>query len=136
MNTEKYHVDISSTRKFWEENDWQCDCVYCQNYRKAFPVCFPETVKILESLGLEYDHALEIMDLYWNDAGDKRRYSSYYPVQGTLLEDGYILCETDVVIRFFQPDSPKLSCPKTRMEPPWFMVELAVQLPWVLEEQP
>jgi len=129
-----YHADMEGTRRYWAENDWQCDCCYCENYRRAFPSAFPEGVEALERLGLSFDHALEICECGWNDERTARIYQAYYPVKGTLTEDT-VLLDGKGSITLFRRDSPDLHCPGSTMKPPYFVAEVQIQLPWVLEDQ-
>jgi len=130
----RYSADIGATRQYWAENDWQCDCCYCENYRKAFAGAFPAGVQALEGLGLRYEHALEICECGWNDCQTARIYQAYYPVKGILTED-HVLLEGEGRIALYRADSPDLRCPSPRMKPPYFVAEVQIQLPWVLEDE-
>jgi len=129
-----YHADKEATKLWWAENSWQCDCCYCENYRQAFPDAFPEGIETLERLGLSYDHALEICECGWNDERTARIYQAYYPVKGSITEDT-VLLEGKGIITLFRSDSPDLHCPKPAMTPPYFVLEVQTELPWVLEKQ-
>ena len=126
-----YQADPAATRAYYKANPEQCDCLYCENYRRAFPVHFPEIVKFLDNLGLSCGHALEIMECGWNEAKDLRLYYAYYPVQGRLEEDTVFYLEGVTLHR-----AESACCPRPTMAPPYFIVEVCVQLPWVLEETP
>ena len=130
-----YFADAEATRRWWEAHDWLCDCCYCENYRRAFPVAFPKGVAFLEGMGLAFDHALEICECGWNDERTARVYQAYYPVKGELTKDIVVLRETGK-ISLYRADSPHLHCPGVSMLPPYFVVEVQVELPWVLNEEP
>ena len=129
-----YYADQEATKLWWAENSWQCDCCYCENYRQAFPDAFPEGCKLLEKFGLRYDHALEICECGWNAAHTERVYQVYYPVKGTAEEEVLLLKGTGIVT-LFPANSPDLHCPKPAMAPPYFVLEVQIALPWVLEKQ-
>ena len=132
MEMKHCHADPEATRRYYAAQDAYCTCAYCRNYYRAFPVCFPEAGAVLAGLGLSHDRSLEIMEYGLNDAGDRRRYEAYYPVQGTLERDGLRLYEKGAVITLWKPES--ISCPRPTMKMPYFIAAVQAELPWVMEE--
>ena len=54
---------------------------------------------------------------------------------GKLTKDIVVLHETGK-ISLYRADSPDLHCPGVSMLPPYFVAEVQVELPWVLNEEP
>lgn len=132
-----YAADIAETRKYWQAHGEQCICLYCQNYRKALAAHCPETVRILEGLGLRHDRALEITECSWNETQDKRVYEACYAVKGSLRKDQYMLSEGEAAVTLYQPRSAARFCPlPADLEEPWFMAVVEVELPWEMETIP
>jgi hypothetical protein len=77
------------------------------------------------------------MDDCWNDAGDKRRYESYYSVKGELFADGLVVYDSDAVITLYRPDTDAPVYSNTGMAKPWFVLVVSnIELPWGMPERP
>ena len=132
-----YIVDAQATAAYADSYNQPCGCIYCQNYQKTFADAYPEVVQLLREFGVPIHRPLEVMDLFWNPARDKRRYISYYSVKGELFTDKLCLYEKDAAVTLYQPNIDAPIYKNTGMEMPYFILEISdIQLPWVLPEAP
>lgn len=133
----QYNVDVQTTAAYADKYNQPCDCIYCLNYQKTFASCYPEIINILQDFGIPIERPLEVIDCYWNDAKDKRRYESYYSVKGNLLEDKLQIYAESAVITLYCSDTDIPIYGNTGMEKPYFILAVTdIELPWVLPEQP
>ena len=114
-----------------------CDCTSCQNYERAFAASYPEVIRLLQSFGIRIERPLEVMDLFWNNARDKRRYESFYSVKGELFEEHLVIYDQDAVVSLYHPDANAPFYANTGMEYPYFILAISsIELPWILVEKP
>ncbi|HAQ41224.1 MAG TPA: hypothetical protein DCM73_10595 [Clostridiales bacterium] len=133
----KYTIDLEATASYADKYNEPCDCLYCRNYHEAFAAAYPEIIKILQDFGIQAERPLNIIECYWNDAKDKRRYESYYSVKGDLQEDKLEFYENDTVITLYRYDTDAPIYKNTGMEKPYFILAITnIELPWVLSECP
>lgn len=97
----KYKVDAQATAKYADQYNEPCDCIYCQNFNKTFATTYPKVIEVLKEFGIPVEQPLEIIDCYWNDTKDKRRYECYYSVKGNLAEDKLQLYAEDAIIALY-----------------------------------
>lgn len=133
----KYKVDVQATAQYADQYNEPCDCIYCQNFNKTFAAAYPKVIKVLKDFGISVERPLEVMDFYWNDIKDKRRYECYYSVKGNLVEDKLQLYDEDAIITLYSPDTEAQIYSNTGMEKPYFILAITnIELPWVLSELP
>ncbi len=131
MNLDGIILHKEITYKFRDEYNAKCNCEQCVLFREDFKIHYPAIVTILESLGIDIDFPIEIVDLGIDDTKLKRGFSAYYAVKGQLPSDDIA---SDVVgpitISMHNHDYNWEVPSNTSMDPPYFVVEVAgVQLP-------
>ena len=133
----RYTVDLKETASYADKYNEPCGCIYCRNYEQTFAAAYPEVIKVLQGFGIPVERPLEVIDCYWNDTKDKRRYESYYSVKGDLLEDKLELYAKNATITLYCSDTDELTYSNTGMEKPYFILVISnIELPWVLSERP
>lgn len=133
----KYKIDIQATTTYADKYNEPCDCIYCQNYEMMFSTVYPEVVKILHGFGIQLKRPLEVVECYWNDARDRRRYESFYSVKGVLFVDKLEIYNKDAIITLYNPDTNAHIYSNTGMESPYFILAISnIELPWVMQENP
>lgn len=133
----KYTIDIQATATYADKYNEPCNCIYCQNYEMMFSTVYPEVVKILHGFGIPLRRPLEVVDCFWNDTRDKRRYESFYSVKGELFEDKLEIYKKDAIITLYRPDTNAHIYINTGMESPYFILAISnIELPWVMSENP
>ena len=131
-----YIVDAQATSAYSDIYNKKCSCAWCRNYEETFVMHYPEVAAVLQTFGLHADRPTEIINLFWNDAGDKRLYSSFYSVKGELFEEQLMIYDKDAIVTLYRPDAKGLIYSNTGMEKPYFIIEVAnVEVPWVLPEE-
>ncbi len=130
MNS-NYEIDIYKTLEYTNSYIDGCTCIYCKNFRTAFAI--HNANKRLNDLGLSVDSAVEIMDFPREDGTSM--YYAYFSLYGELNHDEYIIYEGEGVTMTLYPiGSNKLLYGNMGDNPPPLVLELEVELPWVLEE--
>lgn len=132
----RYSVDAAGTTQYEDMFTQPCDCMYCRNFRNAFPMECSDALHILNQMGVQIDHALEIIDFFWNTAKDKRIYEAFFSIKGTLKEDEIVIHDGDARITLYRLDSSKLLYKNTAMEEPCFVARVEADVSWVLNESP
>lgn len=132
-----YTFNKKETAAYSDEYNQLCPCIYCRNYQTAFSGRYPEIVKLLRDFGVHTDRPLEVIDLFWNTAKDRRYYESYYSIKGELFHDKLIVYAKDAVVTLYQPDTDAPIYKNTGMEKPYFIAAISnIALPWILNERP
>lgn len=135
MNTSDYWIDVEATSNYHDKYNEPCSCAYCRNFRAAFPQYVPKAMTKLQEIGLDADAALEIIDFSSGSPEKIRNYEVFFSVKGELLRDGVLFYDgNDAKIMFYQIDSPEPLYTNTGMAEPYFIAEMDIVLPWVLNE--
>ena len=80
-------IDKEATNEYYKKNTQdQCNCIYCENYRKSVSKNIPEELKdFLNKFGIEIDNPEEIICLDVKD--NIINYEVFYPVKGSVVLD-------------------------------------------------
>lgn len=131
-----YSINRGRTKSYKTLYNEPCECLYCQNFRTAYPKLCPHGNALLERFGLSVDSALEVAEEGSENSEDVN-YTAYFCVAGTLTADGYNVVVRDASdIRLFKPSTREAVYNNTDMEEPYYILRLEVNLPWVLESRP
>ena len=126
-------TDPSANRRWYD--DWGvmaggCDCAYCRNFLAAVEGLPKPVLDFMEMLGVDIRKPDEAAE-NGRGANGSHRYSAWYHLSGTLLEDGKETVLAEGCTYCFQ------STCYIRAEyfpSPHFQLNLELRLPWVLEE--
>ncbi|MBO4618366.1 MAG: hypothetical protein J5717_13585 [Lachnospiraceae bacterium] len=131
-----YSIGRTRTKSYKTTYNEPCDCLYCQNFREAYPKFCPHGNALLENFGLSVDSALEVAE-EGCETGESVNYTAYFCVSGTLTTDGYNVAVRDTSeIKLFMSSTEEPVYNNTDMEEPYYILRLEVNLPWVLESKP
>lgn len=128
-----FYIDKEVTNEYYKKNiQDQCDCVYCQNYRKSVAENIPKELKdFLTKFGIEIDYPEEIICLATKD--DIINYEVFYPVKGSVIldeEKNIELKQAECDIRVI----PLEQGSNTQMTNPEFYLDiLNICLPWTIK---
>ena len=123
----QFEVDMTATMAYSaQEAEDHCDCAYCRNYYRAAD---PQLRALLGSFGLDLEAPDELMPY---DFPAEMQYEGCYAVAGTILQVGKkpFLCGDAVV----SPCVNEELDVHTGISEPYFLLNVSVSLPWVLEE--
>lgn len=128
-----FYIDKETTNEYYKKNiQDQCDCMYCQNYRKSVAENIPEELKdFLNKFGIEIDNPEEIICLDVED--DIINYEIFYPIKGSVVldkENNIELEQAGCNIRVI----PLEKGPNTQMTNSGFYLDiLNMCLPWIIK---
>lgn len=131
---EKYIVDLTRTKAYKDIYNEICTCSNCRNFRNALPIYAPKTDKVLKEMGLSVAKALEVIDS-WDGENKLHSYEVFFSVAGSLLKDQTVISEDEGKITLFFKDSNMLMYGNTSMEEPCFVLELLIDLPWIIDDK-
>ena len=126
-----FRIDKEETKEYYKKNiQSQCDCIYCENYRKSVAENISEELKdFLNKFGIEIDNPEEIICLDVED--DIINYEIFYPIKGRVVSDeekNIELAECSIRV------VPLEQGPNTQMTDPGFYFDiLNVRLPWIIK---
>ena len=127
-----YEIDIYKTLEYTNSYIDGCTCIYCKNFRTAFAI--HNANKRLNDLGLSVDSAVEIMDFPREDGTSM--YYAYFSLYGNMTSEEEIIYDSDdVVMTIYPMGSNKLLYGNMGDNPTPLVLELEVELPWVLNER-
>jgi hypothetical protein len=139
-------VDIIETQKFYERYIYTyevCSCLYCKNY---FHACksFPRDIRdFFNSLGLQPEKGSEVYKINKND--DRTYlYGGFYHIVGRLIstnDPGFnapksSLDVVDLTSDFKFGFTTDLALVPEGFPQPVLQLEIYINVPWVLDEEP
>lgn len=126
-----FYIDKEATNEYYKKNTQsQCDCIYCENYRKSVAENISEELKdFFNKFGIEIDNPEEIICLETED--DIINYEVFYPIKGRVVSDeekNIELAECNIRV------VPLEQGPNTQMTNSGFYFDiLNVRLPWIIK---
>ncbi len=123
----QFDVDMTATMAYSaQEAADHCDCAYCRNYYQAAD---PQLRTLLGSFGVDLEAPDELMPY---DLPGQMQYDAYYAVAGKILRAGGmpILAGNARIV----PLSPEDLSVNTGIPEPYFLLNVSVTFPWVLDE--
>lgn len=124
-------IELEKMTAVYETHTDFCDCLSCQNFRKAHLYLDDEVMHFSNVLGIDL-HKPSLLNAFEVE-GKQIMYSGHYHVCGEILEGE--LDEWDVVIgpHCFSLVEEGSSKPKM-VTAPYFQIGFEVVLPWLLPE--
>lgn len=125
------NIDIGKTEALYQNMTEVCNCLSCQNFRKASRLLDEEVLHFCHILSLDL-HKPSLLNAFAVE-GEQLMYSGHYHLCGEILEGE--LDEWDIIVgqhcfSLIELDSGKPEESTT----PYFQIGFEVVLPWVMSE--
>ena len=125
------NIDLEKTEAVYETVTEACECLSCQNFRKASLLLDEEVLHFCDVLGLDL-HKPSMLNAFLVD-GNQIMYSGYYHVCGEILKGEFD--EWDIVVgehcfSLVQEESGK----PNMLTAPYFQIGFEVVLQWLVSE--
>ncbi len=80
-----FYIDEKQTKKFYQNYNDRCNCLYCENYYKYIEEEYPYLKEYLSKFNIDILKPIEVMEYPLNE--DKSLYEVFYAVCGNLSKE-------------------------------------------------
>lgn len=124
-------IELEKMKALYETITEGCDCLSCQNFRKASLYLDEEVLHFSKELGIDL-HKPSLLNAFEVE-GNQMMYSGHYHLCGEILEGE--LDEWDIIVGQHCFSLVEEVCGKPDMlTVPYFQIGFEVVLPWVIPE--